>query len=57
LGKITVFGRALVRRGDSNCILITLEKLLTVLIFTNLLLGDGARMRKIAVLGQPPESN
>ncbi len=36
----------------SNCTLMTLEKMLTVLIFNTGLPGGGARMRKIAILGQ-----
>ena len=57
LGKITVFGRALVRRGDSDYTLIRLEKLLTVLILNVGLSGGSARMRKIAIRGQPPKRN
>jgi len=35
----------------------TLEKLLTALIFKDRLLGDGARMRKITILGQLAKRN
>jgi hypothetical protein len=35
----------------------TLEKLLTVLILNTGLPGDGERMRKITIFGQPPKSN
>ena len=51
LRKIAIYGWALVRRGDSNCILMTLEKLLTVLIFITGLLVGSTRMRKITILG------
>jgi hypothetical protein len=51
LRKIAIYGWAIVRRVDSNCIFMTLEKLLTVLMFNTGSPGGGARMRKITILG------
>jgi hypothetical protein len=46
-----------IRGEGSNWFFITLEKLLSVLIFENGLLKDHSRMRKTVIFGQPLESN